>query len=95
MCGLGDDRWSHAERSILVCTTIWNGFSLCNHWETFTSNGVSSSSSSSIGATRGFEGIIASSAMIESSRALTKTKWVAETIWYLCLEGVDAFYLTN
>jgi hypothetical protein len=33
--------------------------------------------------------------MIESSRALTKTKWVAETIWYLCLEGVDAFYLTN
>jgi hypothetical protein len=29
--------------------------------------------------------------MIESSLALPKTKGVVETIWYLHLEGVDAF----
>jgi len=68
---------------------------LHDHWETFMSSGVSSSSSSSIGAIRGFEGITTSSAMIKSSLASTKTKGVVGTIWYLRLEGVDAFYLTN
>jgi len=33
--------------------------------------------------------------MTESSPSSTKTKKVAETIWYLHSEGVNAFYLTN
>ncbi len=59
------------------------------------SSGVSSSSSSFIGATEGFDGVIILSIMIESSPTSTKTKKVARIIWYLCSERVDAFYLTN
>jgi hypothetical protein len=44
-----------------------------------------------MGTTGGFEGIIASSTMAESSPASTKTKRVVGTIWYLHPEGVDAF----
>jgi hypothetical protein len=58
-------------------------------------NSVFSSSSSSTGATGGFEGVITSSAMTESSPASIKTKKVARTMWYLHSEGVEAFYLTN
>jgi hypothetical protein len=64
-------------------------------WKTFTSSSVFSSSSFSTGATGGFKGVTTSSAMIESSLALTKIKWVVGIILYLHLEGVDAFYLTN
>jgi hypothetical protein len=39
----------------------------------------------------GFEGVTTSSAMTESSPTSTKTKGIVETIWYLHLEGVDAF----
>jgi hypothetical protein len=56
-------------------------------------NDVFSSSSSSTSATRRFEGILTSSAVIEYSPTLTKTKRVAETIWYLHSKGVDAFIL--
>ncbi len=44
-----------------------------------------------MGVTGGFEGVTTSSAMIESSPMLTKTKGVVETIWYLHSKGVDAF----
>jgi len=64
-------------------------------WKTFTSSSVFSSSSFSTGATGGFKGVTTSSAMIESSPALTKIKWVVGIILYLHSEGVDAFYLTN
>jgi hypothetical protein len=55
-------------------TTLLNGYLSHDRWETFTSNDVSSNFSSFIGATGGFEGVIPSSIMIESSHALTKTK---------------------
>ncbi len=59
------------------------------------SNDVFSSSSSSIGIIKGFEGVTTSFAMTKSSLALTKTKKAAEIMWYLRSEGVKAFYLTN
>jgi len=59
------------------------------------SSSGSSSSSFSIGIIRRFEGVTTSSAMTKSSLASTKTKEIAGAIWYLHLEGVDAFYLTN
>jgi len=43
-------------------------------WETFTSSGTSSSSSYSIGATEGFEGVATSSAMIKFSPPPIETK---------------------
>ncbi len=57
------------------------------------SNNASSSSSSFASVTRGFESIATSFTMIESSLTSTKTKGVAETIWYLYSKGVDAFIL--
>jgi hypothetical protein len=33
--------------------------------------------------------------MTKFSFALTKTKRVVETMWYLCSEGSKFFYLTN
>jgi hypothetical protein len=59
------------------------------------SNDISLSSSCSTIATRGFEGIPMSSAMTKFSPSSTKTKRVAETMWYLCSKGVKIFYLTN
>jgi hypothetical protein len=38
---------------------------------------------------------MSSSTMTEFSPTSIKTKGVAETIWYLRSEGVDAFHLTN
>jgi hypothetical protein len=55
------------------------------------SNGVSSNFSFCISAIGGFEGVATSSTMIKFSHASTKTKRVAETIWYLYLKGVDAY----
>ncbi len=95
MCGLGDNQRSHVECSTQVRTTLWNGFSSRDRWEAFTSNDVSSNSSSSTGAIGGFKGIMSSSTMTEFSPTSIKTKGVAETIWYLRSEGVDAFHLTN
>jgi len=74
-----------------VRTTFLNGFLLHDHWHTFTSSDGSSSFFSSIGVTGRFEGVTTSSAMTESLLASTKTKGGVETIWYLHLEGVDAF----
>jgi hypothetical protein len=74
-----------------VCTTLSNGSSLHDYWETFTSKGVYSSFSFSTSAIGGFKGVITSSAMIELSLAWTKTKGVVGTIWYFHSEGVDAF----
>jgi hypothetical protein len=88
---LEDNRRSHAKQSIQVRTTVLNGSSSCNRWETFTSNNVFSSFS--IGTIKGFEGIRTSSAIIESSLASTKTKGVTRTIYYLHSKGVDAFIL--
>jgi hypothetical protein len=73
-----------------VRTTLLNGFLLHDHWQTFTSSDGSSNFFSSIGVIRRFEGVT-SSAMTESLLASTKTKGGVETIWYLHLEGVDAF----
>jgi len=55
------------------------------------SSGVPSSSSFSTGKTRRFEGVTTSSAMAKFSPASTKTKRVAEIMWYLRSEGVEAF----
>ncbi len=55
------------------------------------SNGVSSSSSFSTSETGGFEGVTTSFTMAKFSLTSTKTKRVAETMWYLRLEGVEAF----
>jgi hypothetical protein len=52
---------------------------------------ASLSSSSSTGVIHGFEGVVASFAMIESSHASTKTKRVVAVIWYLHLKEVDVF----
>jgi hypothetical protein len=52
---------------------------------------VFSNSSSFTGVIEGFKGVTTLSTMIESSPTLTKTKRVAETIWYFHSEGVDAF----
>jgi hypothetical protein len=63
-----------------VHTTFLNNSFSCNCWETFTLRGASSSFSYSTGAIGRFEGVIASSAIIESSPASTKTKGVAGII---------------
>ncbi len=55
------------------------------------SSGASSSSSFSTGETRGFEGVVTSSAMTKFSHASTKIKRVVETMWYLRSEGVETF----
>jgi hypothetical protein len=44
---------------------------------------------------RGFEGVVTSSAMIKFSPTSTKTKKVAEMMWYLHSKRVEVFYLTN
>jgi hypothetical protein len=54
-------------------------------------NNVSSNYSSFINRTRGFEGIVTSSTMIESSLTLTKTKKVVRVIWYLHSKEVNVF----
>jgi hypothetical protein len=54
------------------------------------SSGVSSSSSSSINTTRGFEGVT-SFTMIESSSAFIKTKKIVEVTCYLHSKEVDVF----
>jgi len=54
-------------------------------------NNVSSNYSSSTSRTRGFEGIVTSSTMIESSLTSTKTKKVVKIIWYLHSKEVDVF----
>ncbi len=59
------------------------------------SSSASSSSSFSISETGRFEGITTSFTMTKFSFALTKTKRVVETMWYLCSEGSKFFYLTN
>ncbi len=68
-----------------------DGLSPHDHWETFTSNSASLSFFSSIGVIGGFESVTTSSAMIESSPTLIKTKRAAGTIWYLHSKGVDVF----
>jgi hypothetical protein len=72
-------------------TILLNGSLSRDHYKTFTSNDVFLNYSSSMGATRGFEGITSSFAMTKFSLASTKTKTVVGTIWYLHSEGVDAF----
>ncbi len=72
-------------------TTLLEGFFSCNHWETLTSNDVFSSFSSFTSIIRGFEGVVAKSAMIESSLTSIKTKWLAKVTWYLHLKEVDVF----
>jgi hypothetical protein len=48
-----------------------------------------------IGATGGFEGVAKLSTMTKFSHASTKSKKVVGIMWYLHLEGVEVFYLTN
>jgi len=78
-----------------VCTIRLDGSSSRGRWETFTSSGASLSSSYSTGATRGFKGVVTSSVMTNFHLHQQKTKKVAETMWYLHLKRVEAFYFTN
>ncbi len=55
------------------------------------SSGASSSSSFSTSEIGGFDGVATSSTMTKFSPTSTKTKRIAETMWYLCSEGVEAF----
>jgi hypothetical protein len=55
------------------------------------SSDASSSSSYSTNETRGFEGVVTSSTMTKFSPTSTKTKRVAETMWYLRSKGVEVF----
>jgi hypothetical protein len=55
------------------------------------SNGTSLSFSLSTGATGAFEGVATSSAMTSFHLRQQKTKKVVQTMWYLHLEGVNAF----
>ncbi len=55
------------------------------------SNDASSNSSPPINVIGGFEGVTTSCTMIEFSFASTKTKKVAEVIWYLHSKKVDVF----
>ncbi len=94
-CGLGDNRQSHAKWLTRMHPILQDGFSSHDHWETFMSSGASSSSSFSTSEKGGFKGVTTSSAMTKFSPALTKTKRVTETMWYLCSEGVEVFDLIN
>jgi len=55
------------------------------------SSGASLRSSFSTSEIGGFEGVTTSSTMTKFSPTLTKTKRVAETMWYLRSEGVEVF----
>ncbi len=72
-------------------TILLDDFSSRDRLETFTSSGVSSNSSFSISEIRGFEGVATSSVMTKFSPASTKTKRIAETMWYLRSEEVEVF----
>jgi hypothetical protein len=61
-----------------VHTTFSIGSSSCNCWETFTSIGASSSSSSYIDVTERDEDKMASSTMVQSLLASTKNKTIVQ-----------------
>lgn len=54
--------------------TFLVGFSSCNHWETVTSSGISTSFSSYTSNFKGFNEVVASSIMIESTQCQEKLK---------------------
>lgn len=75
--GLSNTQWSHMYWTIQVWPTLPISSSLHDRWETFTLNGASSSSSFCIGTTKGFENMVASSAMFGSLPTSTKNKRIA------------------
>ncbi len=75
-------------------TTLLDDSSSCDRWETFTSNGASSSSSSSIGAIGGFKGVVTSFAITKFSPSSTKTKGSQNNLAFI-FEGGHYLYSRN
>jgi hypothetical protein len=92
--GLGNTWWSQMDWAIWVRTTFPIGSSSRHYWETFTSTSVFSSYLSWTGTIRGFEDVVASSAMIAFLLMSLKNKIVAKTTnLVLIFEWGLMFYL--